>query len=159
MDEKSRLALKDMIKEYNPEETTDKIRTLKHSSKIKTDVMRMLTLKKTHSRLKMDRLKDMCKSQCSFLYTNYTNIFNKLFKGDIDVTILMNLVDVLKQIEDGKLDQHEGSVKVGEILKSLYIDSALKEEKRREDRVDKKSKKRKSKNISWDQYKTFKMVN
>lgn len=148
-----------MIKEYNPEETTDKIRTLKHSSKIKADVMRMLTLKKTHSRLKMDRLKEMCMSQCSFLYTNYTNIFNKLFKGDIDVKILMNFVDVLKQIEDGKLDQHEGSVKVGEILKSLYIDSALKEEKRREDRVDKKSKKRKSKNITWDQYKTFKMAN
>jgi hypothetical protein len=32
----------------------------------------------------------------------------------------------LRDIEDGKLDQHEGSFEVGKILKSIYVDSALK---------------------------------
>lgn len=154
MDEDSRLTLKKMINEYNTEETTDKIRNLRHSSKIKTDVMHMLKLKKTHSRVKMETLKNMCMTQCAFLYKNYTNIFNKLFKGDLDITILMNFVDILRQIEEGDLDQHEGSVKVGEILKSLYIDSVLKEEKRKETKEKrKKTKKSKVKNVSWKEYK------
>lgn len=154
MDDKSRLTLKKMINEYNPEETTEKIRNLRHSSKIKTDVMHMLKLKKTHSRVKMVTLKNMCMNQCNFLYKNYTNIFHKLFKGDLDITILMNFVEILRQIEDGELDQHEGSVKVGEILKSLYIDSVLKEEKKREtSEKRKKSNKSKVKNVSWNEYK------
>ena len=33
---------------------------------------------------------------------------------------------MLKQIEDGKVDQHEGSFIVGTLLKELYVDSALK---------------------------------
>ena len=33
---------------------------------------------------------------------------------------------VLKMIEDGVVDQHEGSVYVGKILKEIYVDSAIK---------------------------------
>ena len=33
---------------------------------------------------------------------------------------------VLSDIENGELDQHEGSFIVGKILKEIYIDSALK---------------------------------
>ena len=36
---------------------------------------------------------------------------------------------MLKEIEDGETDQHEASVKIGKILKELYIDSAMKNEK------------------------------
>ena len=35
MNDEARLKLKNMINEFNPEETTEKIRTLKHSDKIK----------------------------------------------------------------------------------------------------------------------------
>ena len=38
----------------------------------------------------------------------------------------MQMIRILREIEDGKLDQHEGSFKVGKILKSIYVDSALK---------------------------------
>ena len=48
---------------------------------------------------------------CSF--NESANIFNKF-------------LDVLKRIEDGELDQHEGSFMVGTLLKELYIDSAIK---------------------------------
>ena len=40
--------------------------------------------------------------------------------------LLKQMIRVLREIEDGQLDQHEGSVKVGNILKSIYVDSALK---------------------------------
>jgi hypothetical protein len=40
--------------------------------------------------------------------------------------ILYQFLDVLKQIEDGLVDQHEGSFMVGTLLKKIYVDSALK---------------------------------
>ena len=130
MNDEARLKLKNMVNEYKPEETTDKIRKLKHSRKIKSDVMQMLKIKKNNSRLKMETVKKMCEKQCSFLRENYTNIFNKLFKGDLDLMLLDRFISILKDIEDGKLDQHEASAKVGAILKEIYIDSALREDKK-----------------------------
>ena len=38
--------------------------------------------------------------------------------------MLNNFISCLKEIEDGKVDQNEASVKVGTILKEIYIDSA-----------------------------------
>jgi hypothetical protein len=42
------------------------------------------------------------------------------------MTILFEFLDVLAKIEEGNLDQHEGSFVVGTLLKKLYIDSAIK---------------------------------
>ena len=69
---------------------------------------------------------DLARSTCSFLFTNYTDIFNKVKKDEIDLNVLFQLLHILKQIEDGKLDQHTGSYEVGKLLKSIYIDSAMK---------------------------------
>ena len=46
--------------------------------------------------------------------------------------MLNKFLNVLKQIEDGKIDQHEGSYMVGTILKEIYIDSALKKAEKTE---------------------------
>ena len=35
------------------------------------------------------------------------------------------MLSILKMIEDKKVDQHEGSVMFGKVLKELYIDSAI----------------------------------
>jgi len=35
-------------------------------------------------------------------------------------------MDILGKIEEGKVDQMKGSIEVGELLKKMYIDSALK---------------------------------
>ena len=91
-------------------------------------------------------------NQCNFLYTNYTNIFNKLIKNELDLTILNKFLTILNYIEIGKINQHEGSAMIGQILKELYIDSALKKNKKR-DRNKKVEKTRKSKNITWAEYK------
>jgi len=45
---------------------------------------------------------------------------------------MVRIIQVLKMIEDGEVDQNEGSVIVGKFLKELYIDSAL----RRADHLD-----------------------
>ena len=156
MDSQDKLNLKRLISEYKPEETTSKIRTLKHSSKIKEDVERYLRLKSKYARLPRETQLQMYRNQCQFLYTNYTNIFNKLVKEQLDLTILYRLLIVLKGIEDGKYDQHEGSVMVGEILKQLYIDSALKGGNQNE-KKSKKDRKRKGKKISWAEYKRTEM--
>ena len=78
MDEKSRLNLKKLISEYKPEETTDKIRSLKHSKMIRQEVMTYMSIKQKYSRLSKEQLYTMYQNKCNFLYNNYTNIFNKL---------------------------------------------------------------------------------
>ena len=73
------------------------------------------------------RLLGCVKTECTFLYTNYTDIFHKLIKDELDLTIMTKLLTILKMIEDAKVDQHEGSVMVGKILKEMYVDSATRE--------------------------------
>ena len=83
------------------------------------------------------------------------DIFNKVYNDEIDLLIMTKLLSVLKLIEDKQVDQHEGSVLVGKLLKELYIDSALK----RSDKLDKETKnddfnlKPDTKPISWKEYK------
>jgi len=160
MDDKSRLQLENLLREYEPEETTDKIRNLKHSKKIRDDITIMENLKKTHSRTMStspDIFKAMCQKQCKFLYNNYTNIFIKLMKGELDLKIMADFLKVLYNIEEGIIDQHEGSFQVGKALKELYIDSALKQDKKRNLQDIKKDKgkttKATCKNIDWKTYK------
>ena len=67
---------------------------------------------------------------------------------------MTQLLSVLKMIEDGKVDQHEGSVMVGKILKELYVDAALK----RGENLDRENAEQKvppveGKPISWKEFK------
>ena len=156
MDNDKRLMLQKMIKEYNAEDTTSQIRKLKHSDLIRADVTKMVSLQSKYSRLDKDTKRKIIEKQCNFLYSNYTNIFNKLYKKQLDLNILNQFLTILKDVEEGEQDQHEASVKVGEILKKLYIDSALREKKQIEERDAKHKKKsttKKHRKISWKQYK------
>ena len=73
-----------------------------------------------HEKLHLEAMVD-----CNFLFTYYTDIYNKIRKDEMDLKILYKFLDVLEEIEDGKLDQHTGSFKVGTLLKEIYVDSAL----------------------------------
>ena len=67
MDDKERLNLSKMLKEYQTEETTDKIRELKHSKRIKEDVNVMINLKGKYNRMEKNensRFKELCRKQC-----------------------------------------------------------------------------------------------
>lgn len=132
MDESDRLNLQRMIASNDVEDYTQHIRNKKHSQLIKKDVQKLLNLMKTGNsfRIGKDDFDILCVEECSFLFNNYTDIFNKIKKSELDLNIFSQFLDVLYLIEEGKMDQHEGSFHVGTILKKLYIDSALKRTQR-----------------------------
>ena len=129
MNSLDRLQLDKMIQANDAADNTSQIRDLKHSMLIHADVATLLNLKRDYARLAKtnpDQFDMMCVNRCTFLFNNYTDIFNKVKKDEIDLEILGRLLGVLKMIEDGKVGQHEASVEVGKLLKQIYIDSALK---------------------------------
>jgi len=129
MNSMDRIQLEKMIQANDAEDNTSQIRDLKHSMLIHQDVGTLINLKHDYARLARsnpEQFDMMCVNRCSFLFNNYTDIFNKVKKDEIDLEILGRLLGVLKMIEDGKVGQHEASVEVGKLLKQIYIDSALK---------------------------------
>ena len=155
IDDETRLNFDNMLKESGASDNTIKIRQLKHSDKIREQVTLMMEIKKKYPKLKKETKDRMIESKCTWLWRNYMNIYNKLKKDQLNLSILHNFLSALKQIEDGLLDQHEASVKIGKILKELYVDSAVQQQKKRED-IEKKRKKRKgipTKKLSWSEYK------
>lgn len=152
-----RLNLKRLINETECDDNTATIRELKHSVLIRDDIRRLDLLKKENEAIRSldpDGFVVMAQSQASFLYNKYTDLFNKIMKDELDLAIMTRLLAILKMIEDEKVDQHEGSVLVGRILKELYLDSAVK----RADNLDKENEGSKkalveSKPVSWKQYK------
>jgi hypothetical protein len=157
MNDNQRLQLQNMIKANNVEDQTQLIRELKHSVILRNEVNNMARLKSQYKRDEEQLNKELL-NECSFLFTYYYDIYNRLKKDEIDVNILHNFLDILKQIEDGELDQHEGSFKVGTILKKLYVDSALKKAEKLDEQYesDKVEPKKPELNISWKQFKQFK---
>jgi len=125
MDDTQRLHLQKMIAANNVEDTTDLIRKLKHSHILREDVNNLVMLKAKYLN-DPDQIHLEAMSECNFLFTYYTDIYNKIRKDEIDLKILYNAFDVLRDIEDGNIDQHDGAYKFGMLLKKIYIDSALK---------------------------------
>jgi hypothetical protein len=125
MDEKQKLQLQNMISANNVEDQTETIRKLKHSDILRNDLNNMILLKAKY-RDDPEKIHLECMHECNFLFTYYTDIYNKVRKDELDIGILNKFLDVLKKIEIGEMDQHEGSFKVGTLLKELYVDSALK---------------------------------
>ena len=155
MDPTDRLNLQRMIKENDVEETTDLIRTIKHSKEIRDSVKTLEKLRQDHLDMAIndpDEFDEMCIFHCGFLFHHYTDIYNKVKKNELDTEILGTFLDVLEKIENGEIDQHEGSFEVGKQLKRLYVDSAL----RKADKLDSESvsvPKKESKAISWREWK------
>ena len=153
IDDETRLNFDKMLKESGASDNTSKIRDLKHSDKIRDQVSIMMDIKKKYPRLGKNAKDRMIESKCMWLWKNYMNIYNKLKKDELNLDILNNFLVVLKQVENGDLDQHEASVKIGKILKELYLDSAVKIKEKQEAKDKRKGKKRKIKTLSWVDYK------
>ena len=75
-----------------------------------------------------------------------------MIKGEMNPSILFNLLDVLQSIENGVYDQQEGSVKVGQLLKEIYIDHKLAETARLDEQYPKPVI-QEHKKISWTDFK------
>ena len=150
MDDKQRLQLSNMIKANNVEDQTGLIRNLRHSQILRNN---MIVLKAKY-RGDDEKIYSECVNGSNFLFTYYTDIFNKVRKDEIDINILNKFLDVLRQIEDGELDQHEGSFAIGSLLKELYVDSALKKAEKLDANSEKAPAPKKAEvKISWKQFK------
>ena len=155
MNDLERLNLQNMIQANDVENNTPLIRELKHSKKILDDVNLMLQLKREYSSAKYnkDQFDSLCVSECHFLFNNYTDIFNKVKKDEIDLNILLRLINILHAIEEGALDQHEGSFEVGKLLKEIYIDSALRKADKLNENDKEKIEVKPAENMSWREFK------
>ena len=154
MDDKQRLQLQNMIKVNNVEDQTGLIRDLKHSQILRNEINNMIMIKAKY-RGDDEKIAQECMNESNFLFTYYTDIFNKVKKDEIDINLLYKFLDILKKIEDGQLDQHDGSFQVGTILKTIYVDSALKKAEKLDasNETEKIEPKKANVNISWKQFK------
>ena len=157
MDDNQRLHLQKMITANNVEDNTDLMRKLKHSHVLREDVNNLIMLKVKYMD-DLDSLHLEGMTLCNFLFTYYTDIYNKIRKDNIDLSLLFSALDVLQDIEDGKLDMHAGAYKFGLLLKKIYVDSALKkaEKLNAEDGTKEPEYKGPQVNISWSQFKKMK---
>lgn len=140
-----RLQLQKMIAANNAGDFTQEIRETKHSSRIRHEVGNLLKAKKTYERMAKSNRKEfeqICLSRANWLFLNYADIYNRVLKDELDLSILNALLNKLQQIEEGEIDQHEASVHVGQILKEMYVDSAL----RKADKMDKAQQKKDKRN-------------
>lgn len=119
---------------------TEDIRRVKHSGLLLDSMRTIEKLKRAKAEFRQndpDGFFELCKTEAPLMYNLYTDLFNKLVKDELNLVIMIKLIRILELIEQGQVDQNEGSVMVGKILKEMYVDSALrlgeKLDKQRED--------------------------
>jgi hypothetical protein len=152
MDDKARLQLQKMIKANNVEDQSELIRELKHSHLLQNDINNLIMLKAKY-RNNQDQIHQEGMNECGFLFTYYTDIYNKIRKDEIDLKILNQFLNILRRIEDGEIDQHEGSFIIGTLLKELYVDSALRKAEKLNQDEPEVVEPREVINISWKDFK------
>ena len=145
MDDSQRIKLQQMIDANNTLNHTEEIRNLKHSKLIREDVIKIQNTKRKLKTTHFKTLDNELQKDCFFLFKNYTLIYNKLLKNDLDIKILYKFLDVLETIENGTRDQHEASYEIGLLLKQIYIDKKI-DDTPQQDFVSPKN------DISWKKY-------
>lgn len=134
MNASQRLKLQEMLTENNVVDNTPLIRMFKHSQKIRDDVTTLATLKRDYGRLDRGKFEALCASRCTFLFERYPELYQKILRQEIDMSILDKVLTSLKKVEDSELDQHEASFEVGTLLRKMYVDSALRSQRAREEK-------------------------
>ena len=130
---------------------TDKIRDVKHSAQLRTAIDHMLKFKESNLELlKTDKVvfEQRLMAENSFLFMNYMELYNLLLKNEMNMSIMNQLLGCLESIESGECDQTEASVRVGTLLKSIYIDTLIKDTPQKVATP--------SKDICWKDYKEMK---
>ena len=130
MNPEERLDLKRLINNNSDyKDNTEGIRKLKHSDLIQSEIVKMEMLKKKDAKTRFEYPKvfeEKCRRECSFLFNKYMEIFNPLLKDELDIGLMNQALSTLKMIEDGEIDQQEGSVMMGKILHRVFVESAMK---------------------------------
>lgn len=164
MNQQERLNLKKMLAQSNEYvDHTEDIRRVKHSGLLLNSLRDIEKLKRVNRDLMKEspeEFRTMCETAAPLMYSLYTDLFNKLVKDELNLVILVKLIRILEMIENEQIDQNEGSVMVGKILKDLYVDSAVRSadnlDKAREADAEAPAPKQPAKSISWRQWKASK---
>jgi len=130
---------------------TNNIREIKHSVQLRKAIDHMIQFKQeNHELLKTDKVlfEQRLMTENSFLFMNYMELYNLLLKNEMNMSIMNELLSCLESIETGECDQTEASVRVGTLLKTIYIDTLIKDTPEKESYP--------TKEISWTQYKEMK---
>lgn len=160
MNDDQKLQLQKMVAANGAVDYTDTIRETKHSSIIRQEVKNLLKAKQTYARLAKSNnseFEKICLSRANWLFLNYPDIYNRVYKDELNIQILDALLNKLSDIENGRIGQHEASVEVGQILKEMYVDSAIRKADKIEQAHLKKEKRsgneqKKPRNISYAQF-------
>lgn len=153
MDAQQEKVLNRLIKENDVQDNTDKIKSLRHSPKIRNDVAVIQNIKRQLKTKDFAKLDKEAIHKCSFLYANYPNIYNKLLKDEIDIKVLYTFLDELAKIENGDQDQHEASYNIGMLLKSMYVDKKIGLDSKDKSNDSSKKKRKKTSKLSYAEYK------
>lgn len=168
------------------EDNTTAIRSLNHSQKIADDVNAIMEFKLMAAKrndiakyIMMNRegedaatiasanimtdaqIMEECHTRGPFLYTHYNDLFQRMTRDELDLDILFQLLNTLKDIEDGDIDQETGSVRVGKILYNMYVDSRNRQDAKKDAKKDANTTSTASTTaaISWKEYKSQKLAN
>jgi hypothetical protein len=154
MNDNEKYQLKQMLEQNKVVDNTHVLRELKHSSEIRKCVLRMIELKELHLELlqtNKPKFEELVLKDCGFLFFNYMQLYNTILKENIDMNIMHQLLNTLSKIENGELDQHEGSYEVGKLLKTIYIDGTLRDIQKKDE--ENKIVYKEPKSIQWSEYK------
>ena len=128
--EAERLNLKAMVRQQNVADNTGFIRAIKHSDRISADLLKLqelLVARREAGLAPSVSLEEesSLRDACPFLYNNYTDLFHRVVRNELNMGMFAQFLLVLKMIEEEKIDAHEGSLVVGKLLKEVFVDSAL----------------------------------
>lgn len=150
MDSSQRLQLNQIIDDNNVEDYTALIREKCHSGKIRAAVTKMIDIIKANEGTDAHTLDNLLMAECAFMFNHYTDIYNRIKKQELDLSILWEFLNVLEKIETGEADQHTAAFEVGSLLKKMYIDSAMRSHSK--DDANPGTSFRQGKQISWREY-------
>ena len=120
--------LKKMAESSKFVDMTDRIRDVKHSGQLKKSIYHLMEFKKRHLGLLTSNkplFEETLMREDNFLFLNYMELYTTLLKTDVEPDIMNAVLTCLEQIETGECNQHEASVRVGTLLKSIYIDKVI----------------------------------
>lgn len=144
------------LEEYkeNYEDNTDFIREEKRSVFLRDDILKMERLKRSYKGDKESQeFRDLCSTECQYLFTHYSMIFNKLLKDVLDLNLMFRTLETLRQIEVGLLNQEEGTERVGKMFADMYLDAARREGELLDAKHPEKPEPIEGKSITWKQFK------
>ena len=119
MNKQQRAELSELLEKNQVVDNTEMIRQLKHSGIIKQNVGNLLRLMQAFPD-KGEPLHLAAKDQCSFLYTYYQELYQKIVAEELELSVLFRMLRSLEQIENGDMDQHDAAYSTGQYLLQHY---------------------------------------